>query len=379
MLRALQLLIIDLYAVGHRLRHDLGKELAALVASLILLATFIYVFDDFLNVQIAEVSQAIRNGIARAAGFSLLLGGILGATRAIARDYRNPSSCRNMAKSLGEHPSVIAWYDLGRGLAIICLWALPTWFITNKFFFVLGSTALNISLLFLLLLSTGVSGCLARRHRADRPSTIQIAKIRRQYPKYESTLAKALLAWRFTLHITRNHTNLSIYGIASIIVICGGVTYTQGAPFLAPIIAALIAGMLISFILALALAADLEHAWIEHALGVAHNDIIACYVQLARRLAIPLALLLLLICLAASPHEWTSAWKPAAILLVTPLFTPYILFQIDARRPGINILSIIIVGLFLGTAIFAHGLAIILPLIAKTSLADNQANRFHRA
>lgn len=380
MLRACHMLLIDLRAVGHRLRHDFGKELAVLAASLILLATFIYVFNDFLNVQIAEVSATVRERIAALISVATLSSAVIGAARNVVKDLNNQASCRAMAQALGETSQVIAWYDAGRSLTIVLIWGLTAWLVTHRFLMPMTSITLNVAFVLTLLTSTGWCYYRARqRGPGNHTTTIPDVAKNAHQSRIELSRAHALLQWRLTQHFYRNRAHQIIYGMASMIVLSGGVAYAGGAPFLAPILAALIAGMLIACILAMALAADLQHTWIEHALGIAHDDIVACYAQLARRLALPLALLMLLLCLAASPATWSTAWKPAAILLVTPLFAPYMLFQIDARRPGINIIALIIVGLFLGTAIFAHGLALVLPLIAKASLADNQSNRFHRA
>jgi hypothetical protein len=189
------------------------------------------------------------------------------------------------------------------------------------------------------------------------------------------------VAWRIRQHLLRNRAHQAIYALALAFAALGAAVYGGGAPLVAPVAAAFVAGVLIAAILALALAEDLQHAWVERALGVSHDEIVLAYFHIAVVLAAPAAALtaLLLGLTAPSTEALADALKPAAVLLVTPLFAPYVLFQIDARRPGVNVMGLIIVGLFLGTAVFAHWLAVIVPIIAKAAIAGNQAGRFHRA
>src|SRR5262249_43998386 len=114
-MRALRLYAISLLALAHRLRHDLARELVVLVCTLVLLATFLYVFNDFLNVQVSSLSTAMRARFADAA-----LGGLLATAFAVGvklvRDelYGNASLAR-MARRMGESPATLRAFLILRG------------------------------------------------------------------------------------------------------------------------------------------------------------------------------------------------------------------------------------------------------------------------
>jgi hypothetical protein len=375
MARAFQLLLIDLRAVLHRTRHDLGKELSVLVASLILLATFGYVFDDFLNVQIASLSSAMRDKVAQVAASATLAVSALAAARALRREAASKASTRRMAEELGEEPRIVRAYVVLRGAAVIAIWHGLAWTLTHRF---LIRCELAVALAGeAAMIAVALAG-VALPARREPP--LAAARPERERGS-GTTRRRALLAWRLRQHVLRNRAHQAIYALALAFALLGAAVYGGGAPLVAPVAAAFVAGVLIATILALALAEDLQHAWVERALGVSHDEIVLAYFHVAVVLAGPAAALTaLLLGLSAPAGEALSeALKPAAVLLVTPLFAPYVLFQIDARRPGVNVMGLIIVGLFLGTAIFAHWLAVVVPLIAKAAIAGNQAGRFHRA
>src|SRR5687768_678497 len=67
MARAARLYLTELCSFAHRLRHDLAREMVVLACSLVLLATFLYVFNDFLNVQVSSLSGTMRERFAEGA------------------------------------------------------------------------------------------------------------------------------------------------------------------------------------------------------------------------------------------------------------------------------------------------------------------------
>jgi hypothetical protein len=58
---------------------------------------------------------------------------------------------------------------------------------------------------------------------------------------------------------------------------------------------------------------------------------------------------------------------------------PGLLFQIDPRRPAVQILIVFMAGLFIGTAVIAHWLAVLLIPLLATWAQRYQADRFYRA
>ena len=369
MARAFQLLLFDVRAVLHRLRHDLGKEITVLLASLILLATFGYIFNDFLNIQIAALSAAMRDTVALVVAGVFCLAAAAATAKTLRRAASDNASTRAMAKILGEAPEILTRYTILHAITIVLLIHGAAWLIIFRF--LVNASLFSFGLVELVMLViTWIGAQISPRTLGSTRAGPTI--LRQRAP---------LVAWRLTLHLQRNRGHQLLYGLSLAFVVLGSLAFRGGAPLLAPVATALAAGVLLAAILAFSLARDLEHAWIEHALGVSHDEMVTAYELFAIALVIPAALVAAVCTAWAAPdaESLATAWKPAAILAVTPLFAPYMLFQIDARRPGINMIGLTIIGLFLGTAIFAHGLAVLLPLIAKAGIASNQANRFHRA
>jgi hypothetical protein len=74
-----------------------------------------------------------------------------------------------------------------------------------------------------------------------------------------------------------------------------------------------------------------------------------------------------------------TAAKVLAVAAVPAVTAPCLLLQIDGRRLAVNLLLILIVSLFIGTAVFAHWLGVLLIPLLIGAAGPSQAGRFYRA
>ena len=121
-------------------------------------------------------------------------------------------------------------------------------------------------------------------------------------------------------------------------------------------------------------------------MGVSHTRYVGCYNRVAGVISFVLGSHVFIavgLMLNVSGMEFLPAsliaLKAAVIGVLPIIITPWLVFQIDARRPAISIMILIIVSIFVATAVLAHwaGL-VILPFLRYYALKTQEA-RFHRA
>ncbi len=151
-----------------------------------------------------------------------------------------------------------------------------------------------------------------------------------------------------------------------------------------------VAGFLAASALCLQLGEDIPHAWTERGFGVTHDQFIHAYERLAVTIGGTYGLAGALLYVAAGGSAAVAAaggvglyafgaLTLAAVIAVPPIVTPYLMFQIEARRPAINMLIVLIAGLFIGTAVFANPLGLLLVGLLRYYAGQTQAGRFYRA
>ncbi len=125
---------------------------------------------------------------------------------------------------------------------------------------------------------------------------------------------------------------------------------------------------------------DMRAIWFERQIACSHEEYVAVYQKICVRLALGFGLSAVLIAFATRGLEApVETLKLMAITALFPLLLPAVMFQIAAERPSLQIMTISLIGLFLGTAIFAHWAAIALLPIALTYAKQYQQNNFYRS
>ena len=125
----------------------------------------------------------------------------------------------------------------------------------------------------------------------------------------------------------------------------------------------MISSIAISWSLSFQLQEDMNHSWVEKSMGVAQYEVENAYFYTGLYLAAPIAIAFF-ISIFYSYDSITAAIQAASICISAPILFHSIMFQIEPKKPIIQILCSVLIVLFIGTAIFAHPLsALIIPVV----------------
>ncbi len=355
------------------MRLDFGRELTVLIASAVLFATFLYVFNDFLNVQVSALSKPMRDRFAEVGAAAVLMLGTAIAARSLRTERTSERGFARMARALGEEPGVVTAFLLVRGVTIVVLVHGLAWYGSIRYLKVPAGLPSRLALeLGMLAASSLLSFVPARPGHGARPARAG----GRDLVIFERFLGP-VAAWRIRQILFGNRPARVCMGLAAGFVALAAWASFRGAPPFVGAAACLAAGMLAATTLAFQMAEDLATAWTERAFGVAHDEFIGAYQKVGALLGGAYAVLAFV---ATAPFAGPlEALKAAACAWIPPLVAPLLLLQIDGRRPAVNVMLIVIVGLFLGTAVFAHWLSLMLLLVLRHYALKTQAGRFYRA
>ena len=131
--RACRLYGIGVAAFLHKLYYDFARELVVGISATVILGTFLYVFNDFLNVQVSSVSANMRAVFAEAAAYGLLLLSSAFLVRTLRRDFWSQDSLQYVAARFGEDPRVIRVYLLLRCSTTIVVVVGLTWWLNYRY------------------------------------------------------------------------------------------------------------------------------------------------------------------------------------------------------------------------------------------------------
>lgn len=380
MTRALRLYWLAAMEVLHRLRYEWAREIVVFLASLILFATFLYVFNDFLNVQVSSLSQAMRDRFAEVAAIVVLTAGTAAAAAALRRERLADQSLARSATALGEEPAVVRLFVVLRAASALALIHGLTWLFVLKTMVVpsLGQGAIAEGVM--AALSVAVAFLIPpRRKESDSSYTNAHATTR-------PPLA-TLVTWRLSQLLRQNRLTRMTLAVAAALVLLLGTVTAGGAPTFACIALGLAIGFVASLSLVFQLAEDLPGAWTERGLGVTHDQFVGAYERLGvimgvgagAMAAAAVALGRLIGPLPVNTATWNDVAKILVVTAVPALVFPWIMLQIDGRRPGVGAVLVLIAGLFLGTAVYANWLSLLLPVILRYYALGSQAGRFYRA
>ena len=347
-----------------RVRYDLGKEITVLLCALVVGATFIYIFHDFLNHAVATISATMRASFARVAA---LLGTTVVAFR-LGKFLRRASSDRycQLQRQLGASPRQLHIFLLLRASGALLLSSTIVVLLYHSLLRVTPDTPFLLVLPLALLLGASST------HRALRQPQPQ----RRAHQH-------TLFSWRWQqiLHGER----LLLGSAASLALSCFPLSYFN-APLPVFGCVALCCGLLASFSLAAQAARDAQFAWAERNFGISH----AQYVRTCEQIGAHLGLCCALLCMCSvTSGQLLLATQPLTLLVVAvkvallaalaPLLMPLLLFQIDVRRAAVQFIVVTLCTLFIGTAILASWFGVLLyPLLRWYALRCSEG-RFYRA
>jgi hypothetical protein len=376
MKRSIILCLLGLRALGHRLRHDAEAALTVAVAAAVLVAVTAYVFNDFLNVQVASLSLAMRDAFGRAAAVILLVLWTLGSGRAARRARLEEATIAGAARRLGEERGTVSAYVWSMlGLRLVGGTAFVLWIIA-RYLTVwspvtqigAGAAAVVVALAMVWWPERAAAGT------AERP----------QVPvRLSGSAAHVMTRWRLFQLLYRQpmaRLALAIAGLGALLVLAAA---SAGLPGVTRVVAGYAAGLCVATGLALQLADDLRIAWIDRAVGVTHQAFVGVYERLALRLGLGTMVFVgsaAILGALAGGHPIDAAAAQSAIVAAIPvLVMPNLMFQIDARRPALTMLVVLVVSLFIATACYAHWAGVLLLPLLRTFAMSAQHGRFYRA
>ncbi len=340
-----------------------------LVASGVLFATFFYVFNDFLNVQVAALSKAMRDHFASYASYAVWLLAVALAARGIRRERVEERTVSAMARALGEAESTVRAYLALQAVFMLTVWHGLAWLLvvrllmqpSAKMAFVLEAAMIGASL--------ALSRMPARPARQRKSASLSLDLAMR--------LLGDVAGWRFAQLVFGNRAARLALVLGLVFLALAALAAHAAAPLFVAAAAALAGGIVASTSLAFQMAEDLQVAWTERSLGVTHDQFLGAY-QLVGFVLGSAALLLGFVATftALTPLDALKV----GVLAALPLgIAPLILLTIDGRKPAVNVLITLIVATFVGTAVLAHWLSLaLLPLLRHYALKTS-AGRFYRA
>ena len=191
-----------------------------------------------------------------------------------------------------------------------------------------------------------------------------------------SSSDSALASWRMNQILFRNRASRACLLATMLIVVFAAYLSFTKINFSALILLSMVASLGLSWALSFQLQEDMNHSWIEKTIGVSQEEIEKSYLKSSIVLSIVPSIALFSSCFLAR-HSLNAGLQLALICLSGPLCFSGIMFQIDPRRPVIQILCSLLIILFIGTAIFAHPLsALFVPVIIYYG-RQQQADQFY--
>ncbi|MBC7658467.1 MAG: hypothetical protein H7249_02035 [Chitinophagaceae bacterium] len=354
-----------------KLRYDLGRELVVLISSAVLLGLFAYIFRDFINDKLKAIPPSEQASIARGfATFLLLLTGPLLASP-IHRLWRDEPSLRSFANRSGENPRTISGFLVIQTFIILVFGFGIYWqFIGRPW----GHwDVLQIALWQSASLCLGIFRLVLHKEKT-------LPSFKPLLNDQPSTRIETLIAWRWKQIFLRNRIAKLCLMLAFLLQIFGGALFALKAPFPLAVLIAMGSGILIACAPSFQLEEDMRAIWFERQVGSSHAEYVAVYQKICQNLALVFGLSVLLISFAtrgiAAP---TDTLKLFAITALFPLLLPAVMFQIAPERPVLQIMTITLIGIFLGTAIFAHWASVALVPIALVYAKQYQQNNFYRS
>ncbi len=391
--RALVMLGLSVKAFFHRLRHDFAREIVVGFSSLIILATFFYVFNDFLNVEVASLSLGMRAAFAKVATAITMVGAAVFAGKIIAKARYDDRSISSFARVAGEEDAVVRiFYSLHGALVVFTCHGIG-WWINQRWLFALAVLPTVASEVLML----GVTTVFALRRPSMPQQVLSSTRAKRElFGLGQFSTKSALVAWRLGQMVYRHRLSRLCLGLGALLLLPVMWSGLIGTPSFVAVTSGLGAGFIASLALIFFIADDISQAWTERGAGVSHEQFVSAYEVLSWRIGCGYAvvgagLFLLANYLRlsdivtigpkglAGTAVLSDAGKVFCVTLLPFLTAPWLMFQIDARRPWITAVVTLLVDLFVGTAILASWLSIILVPILRYYGLQSQNGRFYRA
>lgn len=352
------LLWLSLVAVGRWLLFNLAKELVVLVCVLSIGATFVYVFDDFLNRVVAEISSTMRSTFAEwsARIVAIFCGWLLG--RFIRQEKYN-----NYAMLQKHLPTTVQQrlFFHGSRCCLAFVIAIATLFVCCHYL-------LQISDYWTVVVIFGVV----------LPISVGVAN---REPRSINCKRLTLFSWRWQQMI--HGQRLWLLMALLLTIGCYGLAYLN-APMLLFAGLALLTGTVASFAIAEQAVIDMHFSWAERNFAISHLQFVRAYDKVGFCLGMAIALLFVSALISSqllfsNQLEINSTLKVFCLAMLAPVTMPVLLLQIDVRRSAIQYMTVTICALFIGTAILINWFCLLLYPLLRYFSQQTTIDRFYRA
>ena len=376
--RFLYLILIYIKSILHRIKHDLGREIVVAISGAVLLMLFFYIFNDFIHVKLNNLNSSSKDNIASTVSYTLLTSISLGILRWLKASLLDQSELAHFAKRQGESNPQLSAYQIIKfciitGLAYGFAWfAILTFFVTWPFEKIIIVQVISLLPNFLVFFrSSSLSKKQRSRTKAAPGRGIEIGQ--------KSKMA-ALFSWRLRQMILRNRAAYLSLLIALLTIGLQYFAQDLKLPIFISVMIATCAGLFISSAMAFQLQSDMENAWLDHSLGVSHRDIVKTYLLIGLVLGIFYGAFQGLVVLLGNPlANLIDFIKVIGVTALSPVLFPSIMFQLDARRPSLQIMTIFLIALFIATAILAHWLSFLIVPLVYYYANNYQVDNYYRS
>ena len=371
-MRALLLIILNIKSFFHKLRFDLVEECVVGICSLVLFSTFFYIFNDFLNDKIASVSDKMKEHISFLSSLILLSVTSYFSSVFIKKESKKIPSFTRFCFSIGESFKIYFTFIIIRTLLGLLFLFGISWWIIYRYIYTFDITSFVILqliflalVLFLLKLNFSTSRTVCNH----------------DYSRCSSKIS-TLLRFRLDM-ILRSKICLFFLGLSFISSVLVCYFLSISSPIIISMFLCFICGFFIAVTTSCQVKSDLDSIWIDRLVGVCQEDFFSTYKKLTFILS-GASLILLSIAVLITALKTNSTYsvvdliKLPFILLVCPYLMPNLIFQIDPKRPIVQILIVFMIGLFLATALWVSWLSILLVFILNYYGRTTQDKRFYR-
>ncbi len=382
MIRAFILLKIVISGTLNRLRFDLAREIVVLISGGVVIATFAYIINDFLNVQIQGLSQVMRDRFAEPLATALLLVCAFKAGAFIRAEWSNAETPSRMASFLGEYPKIINLYKISHAALVLTVLHGGGWWLVHRFFMQPGAD--KILILQLLMFVTTIASAFWYREKRGLDEHDTAGWLKNETEGQKARVA-SFVRWRLAQIIWRNRTARICFVISIVLYLMLIPLQSAGIPFFASVACSILASIIASAAIFFQLAEDLNYAWAERTMGISHQDFCRGYQKICAFLALATVTVASVtfavgaIYFSDSNLSAENLLTLACINLATPLIAPMMMFQIDGRKPIVNLILLTIAALFIDTAIFANKVSLLILPILHYYAHGSQNGRFYRA
>lgn len=373
---------LSLKASWARLRYDLYTEITFLLSAAILAATFFYIFGDFISVRLGQVSTHLAAHLGNGMGVALVMAACASLWVRWS-DHKAEDEYRLLALNLGESQSVVdGWIRLRRGF-ILLLHLLPTQVLAQQLFFHWpwwGQWLVWLVGLFVvsLLIRAGITPMQKTSPEAQQPRPAGGKGGLLEDQDVHASKAWLMLKWRVSQLCRRNRSAQVSGGLGGVFLGLYALSVWWQVPLPGLFLTLSASAVFVTMMLSMQLQEDLRAAWLERNLGVAHEDLVGTY------WIIGLVLSLMTLIIAGLVHALVYGWsweslQMGAVAGVLPVLFSSSMLQLEPRRPLVQLMVWVLLQLFIGTALIAHVLTMLLVPIVIVYGHQLQAGRYYRA